>query len=258
VTDLFDMKARALRRDRAARMGPELFLYDRAFDDCLQRLSMVQRQFGRALLIGAPDPGWRDRLHIFAGEVQVREPGKLFAERAASETLVEDAWEPPEAAYDLIVTVGTLDTVNDLPLALRLIRLAMKRGGLLLGAMSGGDTVPLLRSSMRAADTVAGAAAPHVHPRIEAAALAPLLQSAGFVDPVVDIDRASVAYPSFERLVTDLRAMGATNLLSNRPRFMGKAALSAAVQAFEAAGDKSRTIEKFEILHFAAWAPDKG
>jgi len=129
VTDLFDMKARALRRDRAARMGPELFLYDRAFDDCLQRLSMVQRQFGRALLIGAPDPGWRDRLHIFAGEVQVREPGKLFAERAASETLVEDAWEPPEAAYDLIVTVGTLDTVNDLPLALRLIRLAMKRGG---------------------------------------------------------------------------------------------------------------------------------
>jgi hypothetical protein len=111
---------------------------------------------------------------------------------------------------------------------------------------------------MRAADAVAGAAAPHVHPRIEAASLAPLLSDAGFVDPVVDVDRASVSYPSLERLIADLRAMGATNVLKNRPRFAGKAARSAAIRAFSEAGDGSRTIEKFEILHFAAWTPNKG
>ena len=38
MADLFDMELRALRRDRAARTGPELFLLERAFADCLERL----------------------------------------------------------------------------------------------------------------------------------------------------------------------------------------------------------------------------
>src|SRR6185437_476174 len=122
----------------------------------------------------------------------------------------EDAWKPDEGAYDLILAVGTLDTVNDLPIALRLIRHGMCSSGLFLGALSGGDTLPQLRTAMRAADAVAGAAAPHVHPRIEAAALAPLLDSAGFVDTVVDVDRLAVSYVSLDRLIADLRAMGAT------------------------------------------------
>jgi hypothetical protein len=52
--------------------------------------------------------------------------------------------------------------------------------------------------------------------------------------------------------------MGATNVLTSRPRFIGRAAFSAAMSAFSAAGDGSRTIEKFEILHVAAWNPGKG
>jgi NADH dehydrogenase [ubiquinone] 1 alpha subcomplex assembly factor 5 len=256
VADLFDMKARALRRDRAALTGSELFLYERAFDDCLQRLALVHRTFQRALLIGSPDPGWPKRLRIFVPQIDIGDPGPLFAERAGGEAFLEDAWDAPESRYDLVVAVSTLDTVNDLPLAFRLIRHAMQSGGLFLGALSGGDTMPQLRNAMRAADSATGAAAPHVHPRLEAAALAPLLASAGFVDPVVDVDRASVSYSSLQRLIGDLRAMGATNILTNRPWFVSRAALSAAIGAFELAGDGSRTIERFEMLHFAAWTPN--
>ncbi len=136
----------------------------------------------------------------------------------------EDAWEAPEAAYDLVVAVGTLDTVNGLPTALRLIRHAMRANGLFIGALSGGNTLPQLRAAMRAADAVSGAASPHAHPRIEPAALAPLLEQAGFVRPVVDIDRVQVAYASLARLIGDLRAMAATNILLARPSFIGRAA----------------------------------
>jgi hypothetical protein len=108
---------------------------------------------------------------------------------------------------------------------------------------------------MRAADAVAGAAAPHVHPRIEAAALAPLLSAAGFVMPVVDVDRVAVAYRRFDGLVADLRAMAATNLLRERPRRLSRQAMDAAAFAFANAGADGRTTETFEILHFAAWAP---
>ena len=52
------MKLRAMRRDRAARGGVELFLYERAFADCLERLALLQRRFDSALLIGSPDAGW--------------------------------------------------------------------------------------------------------------------------------------------------------------------------------------------------------
>ena len=248
MPDLFDMKQRVLRRDRAARMGVELFLYGRAFEDCLERIALMGRRFERALLIGCPDALWPERLGSFAKDVEV-----FDAKRS-----VEDHWLPPEARYDLVVAVSTLDTVNDLPLALRLIRYAMSADALLIGAASGGETLPQLRAAMRAADAVSGVAAPHVHPRIEASALAPLLTDAGFIGPVVDVDRASVSYASFDRLVADLRAMGATNILNTRPRFSRRPAYEAARRAFADGGDGSRTIETFEILHFAAWTPKEG
>jgi hypothetical protein len=253
VADLFDMHARALRRDRAARIGPELFLYERAFEDCLERITLQQRRFDRVLLIGCPDPSWPARLYPVASAVEVRDPGALFAAGAGGLTLVEDAWETRQAAYDLVLAIGTLDTVNSLPLALRLIQYSMRSGGLFIGAMSGGDTLPQLRAAMRAADAVSGVAAPHVHPRIEPSALAPLLTDAGFVNAVVDVDRVPVSYPSLQRLISDLRAMGSTNLLAGRPAFVGREARSAAIRAFSAARDGRRTAETFEILHFAAW-----
>lgn len=258
MADLFDTGLRALRRDRAARLGPELFLVERAFEDCLERLALIGRRFERALLIGCPDPSWPKRLTAYSGAVDVRDPGALFAQASGGSVLIEDAWEPVQAAYDLVLAIGTLDTVNGLPLALALIRHAMKPGGLFLGAASGGDTLPRLRAAMRAADQLSGGAAPHVHPRIEAAALAALLGDAGFIDPVVDVDRVAVSYPSLERLVGDLRRMGATNQLTERPSFVGKAARAAAAGAFAAAGDGERTIETFEILHFAGWTRRQG
>jgi len=247
------MELRALRRDRALRTGPELFLLERTFDDCLERIALVSRRFERALMIGCPDSHWPARLAEFAGEVDVRDPGILFARSAGGEMIVEDAWEPRRGTYDLVLAIGTLDTINGLPLALALIRHAMISGGVFLGAMSGGNTLPRLRAAMRSADSLTGAAAPHVHPRVEAAALGSLLSNAGFVEPVVDVERVEVAYRSFDQLVRDLRAMGATNVLVQRSSPLMRAARSAAAQSFMESGEGSRTMETFEILHFGAW-----
>jgi hypothetical protein len=122
--------------------------------------------------------------------------------------------------------------------------------------MAGGETLPQLRSAMRVADQAAGAAAPHVHPRVEPAALVGLLSAAGFERAVVDVDRVPVSYPSLDRLIGDLRRMGATNVLSARPRHsLSRRAREAAIAAFAAAGEGARTTETFEILHLAGWVP---
>ena len=253
VPQLFNTRLRALHRDRAARTGPEMFLYKRAFDDCLERIGFYGRHFARALLIGCPDPSWPGLLKSIAAEVDVRDPAPLFASRACGETILEEELEPSPDLYDLVLAIGTLDTVNDLVAALRRIRMSMRADSLFIAAMAGADTLPRLRLSMRAADALSGAAAPHVHPRIEAAALAPLMEQAGFIRPVVDVDRVGVSYRSFNRLVDDLRAMGMTNSLVERPRFIGRRARDAAAEAFRDAGDGERTVETFEILHVAAW-----
>ena len=250
------MELRALRRDRAARIGPELFLFERAFADCLDRLALVQRRFERGLLIGCPDADWPTRLREFVDDVEVRDPGRLFADGAGGDAIVEDDWTCSPDSYDLVLAIGTLDTVNDLPRALTSVCRSLHAESLFLGAFSGGDTLPQLRTAMRAADLVTGIASPHVHPRIEASALAPLLSHAGFGMPVVDVDRVQVSYPSLDRLIADLRRMGATNVLSARSREnLSKPALAAARQCFAEAGDGNRTVETFEILHFAAWTP---
>ena len=252
---LFDMELRAARRDRAKRAGPELFLLERAFEDCLDRLSLIQQRFEQALLLGCPDAGWPTRLLEFVKEVDVLDPGALFSRAGNGQPVIEDQWEPEPAKYDVVLAIGTLDTVNDLPRALIAIRFGMKPDGLLIGAISGGNTMPRLRSAMRAADAVLGTASPHVHPRIEAAALAPLLQQAGFASPVVDVDRIAVSYPSLGKLVSDLRRMGATNILEGRSRQpLSLHAFAAAADDFASGGREGRTEEVFEILHFAGWA----
>jgi hypothetical protein len=244
AADLFDQQARALRIIRASRHGPDLFLHERAFEDMLDRLSLVQRKFGSALLVGGRDPRWRERLLGLVETVDVIETDAL------------SALEP--GSYDLCLAVGALDTVDDLPTALLTIRFALHADSLFIGTLPGGDTLPLLRAAMRAADEVTGAATPHVHPRIEPASLSSLLTAAGFVMPVVDVDRVQVTYASFRDLVRDLRAMGATNILTSRARRpLSRAAVAAAERHFESAAREGRSTETFELLHFATSAPQE-
>jgi hypothetical protein len=180
----------------------------------------------------------------------------LFAGAAGGICIIEDQWDPPKAAYDLVLAVGTLDTVNDLPRAFHALRASLSPDSLMIGAVGGGDGLPQLRSAMRVADQVAGLSTPHVHPRIEAASLSPLLAACGFTMPVVDVDRVLVSYESLASLVNDLRRMGATNILQQRSGGpLSREARAAAEAAFRSAGDGWRTVETFEILHFAAWTP---
>lgn len=255
-SDIFDYELRALRRDRACRIGAELFLHERAFEDCLERLALIHRRFNAALLIGCPDPGWRSRVAPFAQSVEIVDPGPMFAKAAGGSRIDEDRWDPPAGALDLCLSIGSFDTVNDLPRALQSVRRSLAEDSLLIGAIAGGNSLPQLRRAMHFADQAAGASSPHVHPRVEAASLAPLLTACGFVMPVVDVDRIQVSYKSLDGLVGDLRRMGATNILNSRSRLqMSHQARAAAQTAFRLAGDGLRTVETFEILHFAAWTP---
>ncbi|WP_294173894.1 SAM-dependent methyltransferase [uncultured Sphingomonas sp.] len=239
---IFDDQALALRRQRAVWQGPRLFLAERAVEDLADRLSLVQRRFGRALLVGCLDP-------------RLAEPLTGAAEQVIIAPTLNDVARFPPGSFDLLLVLGQLDTANELRAVLHILRAVLTEEALFVGAFPGNNSLPALRAAMLAADRAGGAgAAPRVHPRIEASAIGGLLQDAGFVMPVVDIDRVRLSYRTLDDLVADLRGMGATNVLSGRSRTpLLRTALATARTEFAQLGAGERTVETVELIHFAAW-----
>jgi SAM-dependent methyltransferase len=251
----FDRRLRRLRRDRAAaRFAQADYLHRLAADELIERLDLVKRDFRRALDLGCAGGYLTRRLRERGLDVTPFDPGSAFARAAVGVQGDEDRLPFADGAFDLVVSVGALDGVNDLPGALILTRRALKPDGLFLAAFAGAGSLPRLRRAMLAADAVEGGAAPRIHPQIDVRAAGDLLLRAGFALPVVDAQPIDVRFGSLMDLVRDLRAMGATNILAARSRRpLGRHELAAAIADFDSADDK--TTERFEILHLLGWSP---
>ena len=254
----FDRALRRLRRDRAAAAGARAdYLFERAAEELVERLGLVTRPFHNALELGC-GRGWvGERLRARGIAVTALDAGSRFARAAGGVQADEDRPPFADAAFDLVVSVGALDSVNDLPGALLLARRALRPDGLFLAAFAGAGSLPRLREAMAAADEAEGGAAPRIHPQIDVRAAGDLLQRAGFALPVVDSETVEVRYSGLPTLVADLRAMGATNILAGRSRTpLTRRGYAAAIAAFDAMAEADgKTRERFELLHLLGWAP---
>jgi NADH dehydrogenase [ubiquinone] 1 alpha subcomplex assembly factor 5 len=236
----FDPRLGPIRRGRAARSGRDAaFLHRRAAEELLERLDLVARPFARALDVSA-------------------HPALAEGLRARGLSVAEAGEEDLPAAggpFDLFTSLGLLDTINDLPGALALIRRALRPDGLFLAAFAGAGSLPRLRRALRAGEEAEGLdPSPRIHPQIDVRAAGDLLVRAGFALPVVDRDVVEVRYGSLDKLVADLRAMAATNSLALRPRRpFTRIGLAAATADFGTA-----TLERFEIVYLSGWAPAPG
>lgn len=255
----FDRRLRRLRRDRAARSFAEAdYLHRHAAEELLDRLDSVTRSFTHVLDLGCADGFLTQMLRSRGLRVVSADPGARFAVAAGGVQCDEDRLAFSDQSFDLVVSVGVLDSVNDLPGALTLIRRTLRPDGLFLGAFVGAGSLPRLRAAMLAADLASGdTVAARVHPQIDVRAAGDLLARAGFALPVVDTTRIDVRFPHLFALVADLRGMAATNILATRSRRpIGRAGVAAAAAAFAAAADPDgKTVEHFDIIHLSGWAP---
>jgi SAM-dependent methyltransferase len=254
----FDRRLRRLRRDRAASSHHQAnYLHRLAADELIERLALVKRQFTRALDLGCGDGYLAEQLRDLGIRSQSADSGSLFAREVGSVQCDEDRLPFADGSFDLVVSVGVLDSVNDLPGALTLIRRALRPDGLFLAAFAGAGSLPRLRSAMNAADAVEGAAAPRIHPQIDVRAAGDLLTRAGFALQVADSASIEIRFSSMFKLVTDLRGMAATNILSARSRRpISRHGLAAAIADFQSsAGPDGKTGERLEIVYLTGWAP---
>ena len=239
VPQIFDERRRSARYRRALarqrRPGAADWLNAAMAEDVVERLGFLRWEGSNALISGLGG-------EAVAAALETPPPGEPidFAQPIAG------------GPYDLIVSLGELDTVNDLPGALIHLRHALAPGGLLLATMIGAGSLPMLRQAMLAGDGDRPAA--RIHPQIEARAASGLLQRTGFKRQVVDDHTVIARYSGVDRLMIELRDQALNSVLADRPPSLGKQALERTRSAFAAqAGDDGKTSERFELITLTAW-----
>ena len=250
---LFSPARRRLAMARGERLAQQsgAFLADHLAEEIVERLGWVTRDFSDVLVLGMAPPSLVGALE--ARGMRLTLAGPIGRNIECDEDLLP--FEP--ASFDLVIALGTLDSVNDLPGALIQINRSLRPDGLMMAAMIGAGSLPRLKAAMLAADEASGrGVAARIHPQIDVRAAGDLLQRARFAMPVADSDTLTVRYSSLLRLIADLRAHGWTNTLASSGPMLGKTGLMAAMQRFaEDADGDGKTPERFEIVYLSGWGP---
>lgn len=258
---IFDRALLARRLARAAQKHPATFLLERAVDDLTSRLETILRPFPRVLDLATPTPLLAQALAVRSDRHVTRAASRPEAAAPGLETLVCDAETLPfaPASFDLAVSALALQWVNDLPGTLIQIRRALAPDGLFLACLAGGQTLTELRGALAAAEEeILGGASPRVAPFADIRDLGALLQRAGFALPVTDSETVTVRYASLFSLMADLRAMGSTNVLTQRLRRPTRRALflrAAEIYAQRHADADGRLRATFEFIWLSGWVP---
>ncbi len=253
------------RTSSAAQFGDYAYLHARALDDLLDRVCLITRDFETCLIMGA-GPALADALdhhdarakmkHIITADLS---EARLRGSPYPSLCLDEERLPLGEARFDLIISVLHLHWTNDPVGALIQMNYALKPDSFFASALLGGKTLHELRHALHATDEAQGRAqARRISPFADTMDFAQLLSRAGFNMPVSDIDRVNVRFGNAFSLMRDLRGMGETNALIERPREVPSRDyfLEASARYHDQFGHEDGKIPAtFEIIHGAAWAP---
>lgn len=251
-------KYRALTRKAA---GGD-FLMQRVASDLNERLSSVGRSFNKAATLFCQTPAAAETIAQTgkAGQIlQVECDAAFFTNEKTLLTPFETLPFEPQS-LDLVVSLLSMQAMNDIPGLLAQTRRALRPDGLFLAAMAGAGTLAELRESLMAAETeLYGGISPRVSPFVDVRDAGALLQRAGFALPVADVETMSVRYDHLFALMADLRAMGETNILASRSRKpVSRAFFSRAAEIYaERFSDPDGRIRaSFQIVWLSGWAPD--
>lgn len=226
-------------------------------EDLLDRLDSVTRPLVAALVLNPGDPALTKGLAERGLQVTEVQSGSAAARQRRAVHAQDDSPGLPDGPFDLVISPGGLDSVNDVPGALSLWRRALKPDGLLLASFPGAGSFAAARQACLEADlALTGTATARFHPLVEVRALGDLAARAGLVLPVAEVDAIDLTYPSLFRVFSDLREHGWTQVLGGPVRPLSRRWMVAASAFFgERADEAGRVAERLNLLTLTAWSP---
>jgi NADH dehydrogenase [ubiquinone] 1 alpha subcomplex assembly factor 5 len=245
VPKLFDMRLRRLRQKRAQHLSPQPnFLQQMMLENIADRVGFVARRFQQALLLG---------------DVAAQDWPELATMQQVAAVDDSDRIMAAEKETDLVVCAGLLHAANDVPGLLAQMRSRLQPDGFMVASFLGGDTLQELRDCLLQAEAdITGGAAQRVHPMIGVRDGGALLQRAGFSMPVADADILTVTYAHPLNLLQDLRTLGETSVLADKPgRFLQRDVLARFVDLYGQKYPESngRVRATFSVMTLSGWSP---
>lgn len=249
----------------AARFADFDFLINEMTDRVVERLADVRRSFGTTLVLGCHTGQVAAKLpKEQIGDVIQSDLSPAMVEQIDTTRLALDEENLPFGfdCFDLVIAIGNLHWVNDLPGTLIQIRYALKPDGLLLAAMPGGRTLYELRACLAEAEATEMATVPRrIAPFIDVPDAGDLLRRTGYALPVADVDTLTVTYAHPLKLLADLRGMAESNVLAETARTpLTRSTLMRASELYQQrhADAQGRVPATFQLLMVAAWSPGPG
>ena len=247
VRDIIDKRALEAIVARTKRSGTRAdFLLERLCVDLGERLDTHRRKFAHRALISP----WSNY------------EGFKFLEAEAfpDSVWIDERFSAQPDSFDLVVDVVNLHRINDVPGMLVQYNRALKPDGLFIASVPGGDSLTELRQSLAHAETeLFGGLHPRVLPFMDVRDAGGLLQRAGYALPVTDVDSVVVRYDTMFDLMLDIRAMGETSSLIDRPKNFTTANLferAANYYAENFSDPDGRIRATFSFIWMSGWAPD--
>ena len=259
---IFDRALIRRRLARAALANPAEFLIEHVAEDLAERLKPILRTFLLAVDLGGATPhGAGALVRTGKAETVLRLAALPPSRPSGFPVAVADEEVLPlgEGSVDLVVSLLSLQAVNDLPGALAQIKRALRPDGLFIGCLLGGESLTELRQSLAEAEAeLAAGVSPRVAPFADARELGALLQRVGFALPVTDVEKLTVRHDHSLALMRDLRAMGMTNPLVERAHApLRRTTLLRAMQIYAErfADPDGRLRATFDLVWLSGWAP---
>jgi len=227
----------------------------------LERLTLIKLQPRRVLDLGCGTgqcvPGLMSRYksaQVVALDIAV--PMLLQARRRGHwlrkpRCICADAEYLPlaDASIDLIFSNLMLQWCVDIDHVFSELQRVLRPGGLLLFTSFGPDTLRELRASWARVDGYN-----HVNAFADMHDVGDALLRAGFVDPVMDVERLTMTYPDVWQLMRELKQIGAHNVTAGRLRGLtGKAHIQSLLQAYEQFRSAGVLPASFEVVNGQAW-----
>ncbi len=153
-------------------------------------------------------------------------------------------------SIDLVFSNVAVQWSQDPAGAIAEMHRVLRPGGLLMFSSFGPDTLKELRHAWSEVD-----GDEHVHGFIDMHHYGDMMVRAGFADPVMDMENLCLTYETLPELMRDLKAIGASNAASDRPRSLtGKSRLQALAGVYEQFRDADgRLPATYEVMYGHAW-----
>jgi malonyl-CoA O-methyltransferase len=159
-----------------------------------------------------------------------------------------------DASVDVLFSNLCIQWIDDVPALFAEFRRVLRPGAYLALSTFGPDTLYELREAWAQADR-----APHVSQFADIGRIGDALLHAGFRDPVLDAEHFNLTYPDAQKLMRELKAIGATNADAKRLRGLtGGGRWRRAVAAYESFRVDGKLPATYEVIYAHAWAPDQG